>query len=275
MTSWNRPSDAEMRAMLSVLRPFEPLARPVFHGFENLPRERPLLFVGNHTIYGILDIPFLYAELYRRAGILLRGLGDHLHFEVPGWRDLLSRYGVVHGTRANCSRLMEQGECVLVFPGGAREVARRRGERNTLIWKQRIGFAKMALQHRCTVVPFSAIGIDDAFDILVDANDVERTFLGAVRRRLGIREDAIPPIARSFRPERLYFRIGAPVRVDRFEGRTDDVAAWDLRRDVESEVKAGIDWLLAAREADEGRSRASRDMAEPGPSGRRRRHGRQ
>jgi 1-acyl-sn-glycerol-3-phosphate acyltransferase len=258
---WSPPSDAEMRAVFSVLRPFEPLARPVFHGFENLPEERPLLFVGNHTIYGILDVPFLYAELYRRAGILLRGLGDHMHFQVPGWRDMISRYGVVHGTRANCARLMEQGECVLVFPGGAREVTRRRGERHTLIWKERIGFAKMALQHRCTIVPFSAVGIDDAFDILIDANDVERTVLGAVRRRLGIREDAIPPIARSFRPERLYFRIGTPVRVDRYEGRTDDEAAWELRREVESEVKAGIDWLLAAREADPHRRRGPRARA--------------
>ena len=45
---------------------------PVMRGVENLPDplkgpRRPLLFVGNHTLFGMLDLPFLMMELYLRG----------------------------------------------------------------------------------------------------------------------------------------------------------------------------------------------------------------
>lgn len=38
-------------------------------GTENLPESgsRPLLFVGNHTLYGLYDLPFIMMELYLRG----------------------------------------------------------------------------------------------------------------------------------------------------------------------------------------------------------------
>ena len=104
------------------------LAAPHVQGIENIPESRPLLFVGNHSIFGVLDPPLLFAELYERKGIVLRSLGDHLHFQIPGWRDLLFACGAVDGTPEACGALMAARECVLVFPGGGREVAKRKGE---------------------------------------------------------------------------------------------------------------------------------------------------
>ncbi len=42
---------------------------PVVEGAEHLPvgPRRPLLFVGNHTMYGLYDLPFLMVELYLRG----------------------------------------------------------------------------------------------------------------------------------------------------------------------------------------------------------------
>lgn len=45
---------------------------PMVLGAENLPdplaaRARPLLFVGNHTRFGLYDLPFLVCELYLRG----------------------------------------------------------------------------------------------------------------------------------------------------------------------------------------------------------------
>ena len=73
---------------------------------------------------------------------MVRGLGDHNHFAVPVWRDLLTRLGVVRGTRENCGRLFAAGEAVLVFPGGGREVFKHKGEKYVLVWKERVGFAQ-------------------------------------------------------------------------------------------------------------------------------------
>jgi len=48
------------------------LVAPVVRGEENLPdplapKARPLLFVGNHTRFGLYDLPFLVCELYLRG----------------------------------------------------------------------------------------------------------------------------------------------------------------------------------------------------------------
>ena len=104
-----RPSDARVRLALRFLGPWRAYTRPVFLGLERLHAKRPLLLVGNHTLLGVLDAPMLFEELFLRHNIFLRSLGDRAHFQIPGWRQMLHRYGVVEGTRANCAALMEAG----------------------------------------------------------------------------------------------------------------------------------------------------------------------
>lgn len=257
------PKDAQIRALVRLFRPLTWLARPVFRGFENIPHEGPLLFVGNHTLFGLMDIPFMYVEMYRRRGIVLRGLADHLHFKVPAWRGFLGSFGVVPGTREDCGALLAAGESVLVFPGGAREVAKRKGEQYKLVWKQRIGFAKMAIQHQATIVPFSAVGMDDAVDIAFDADDILRSPLGRALKKLGVREDAIMPIAWGLRLERFYFRIGTPIPTDAFESDSDE-ACWELRRRTAAAIEDGIDRLLEERAQDPQRRFGPRAKAAAG-----------
>jgi len=255
-----RLSPAEIHRALALLSPLRAVAQPKFVGLDRIPSRRPLLFVGNHTVWGVLDVPFLFAELYERKGIFLRGLGDHVHFQIPLWRDLLWKLGAVDGTREACSALMEAGEAVLVFPGGGREVAKRRGERYRLLWKERLGFARLAVQHACTIVPFAAVGIEDALDVVLDSSDLLRTPLGKAIQRLGFRVDLLPPIVKGIgptplpRPERLYFEMRDPVDPHAFATRAgDDDGVRALRDHVRAEVEAGIASLQAAREVDPDR----------------------
>jgi 1-acyl-sn-glycerol-3-phosphate acyltransferase len=74
------------------------VTRPSVTGVERIPHGGAL-FVGNHTRYGFLDLPFMMSELWRRRQIVLRGLGDHHHYAIPVWRDVLEMCGMVHGTR--------------------------------------------------------------------------------------------------------------------------------------------------------------------------------
>ena len=106
---------------------------PVFSGLDNIDRARPALYVGNHTLYGTLDAPLMLLGLYRHKGIFLRSLGDHIHFKIPLWRDLLWDNGCVAGTPENCQQLMQAKEHILVFPGGGREVMKNKGEEYQLV----------------------------------------------------------------------------------------------------------------------------------------------
>jgi 1-acyl-sn-glycerol-3-phosphate acyltransferase len=240
------------------------VVRPWFEGWENVPAQGPLLFVGNHTLFGVIDVPFLAVELWKRRRIALRGLGDHRHFDVPGWRDLLARFGVVDGTRPNCAALFAAGESVLVYPGGAREVAKRKGEAYRLLWKKRVGFAKMALAHDVTIVPFAALGVEDAWDIVLDGDELLRTRPGQLWARLGLPTDFVPPVAVGLgptplpRPERLYFRFGAPIPPSTFAHLPEEEAAWELREATRAAIEAELATLTKVREADPQRSLAPR-----------------
>src|SRR3990172_12322029 len=101
--------------------PLRALLSPVAIGLEHIPREGAVLLTGNHTLYGLVDIPMLGLAILEGTGRMVRGLGDHNHFALPIWRDVLGRLGTVRGTRENCAELFEKGEPVLVFPGGGRE----------------------------------------------------------------------------------------------------------------------------------------------------------
>lgn len=227
--------------------------RPSFSGWENLPTERPLLFVGNHTLIGFLDIPLLFRELWEREGIFLNALGDRVHFRIPGWRRVLSRYGAVEGSRENLTRLFESGACVLVFPGGAREVMKRKGEEHTLVWKQRLGFARMAIRHGVTIVPFAMVGVEEALDIVADANDLSRTPVGRLLDAVGVRDDLRPPVVRGIgptplpRPERFDYHFCPPVQTRGYGTDEGDDNAWEVRNAVASRIEEGIEHLRTIR----------------------------
>jgi 1-acyl-sn-glycerol-3-phosphate acyltransferase len=216
-------------------QPLKSLLSPVSLGTEHIPREGAVLLTGNHTLYGMLDIPMLGLEVYERTGRAVRGLGDHNHFALPVWRDMLRHIGAVRGTRENCARLFRAGEAVLVFPGGGREVMKHKHEEYRLIWKERIGFARLAIEHGVPIVPFASVGVEDMFEVVADAEDLLRSPVGAVLRALGVTEqpwfrhgEVVPPLARGRGPasiprlERQYFSFGEPIDPAAWAGRHED-----------------------------------------------------
>lgn len=249
-----------MRRWFTLLRPWHRATDPVYLGMDRIPDDRPLLFVGNHTLFGMLDAVLMYFELYFERGIILRGLGDRAHFTIPMWGRQLRRFGIVEGSPEVCGALMEGGECVLVFPGGAREVTKRKGEKYQLVWKDRVGFARMAIKHRCTIVPFSAVGVEDMFDIVYDASDILKSPIGRALKKFGLREDMMLPVTRAAGGglfpdiERFYFQFGDPIDTARFDGNWEDRSLCEeLRDEVKGAIEAGIDDLIAHRATDEFR----------------------
>ena len=254
------PAAGHIRRRLTLQRWY---FTPTLLGAENVDPNRPGLFVGNHAIFGVIDSPLFASELYSRTGVYPRSLGDHFHFDVPGWGDLLIRYGAVPGTRENCSRLMQAGQHVLVFPGGAREVAKRRNEINRLTWKNRTGFARMAIEHGYDIIPFASVGCDESYSILFDGDDFQHSRAGRWllnRPRLNnlLRGgDTFMPLVRGLgptllpRPEPFWFMIGKPIATGEYAGREDDPdALWDLRSRTAASIEAMIGQLKQRRAAE-------------------------
>ena len=58
----------------------------------------------------------------------------------------------------------------------------------------------MAIRHGVTIVPFAAIGADDAFKLAMDRDELKQTRLGSFLGRMGIKDDYLVPLPSSVVP---------------------------------------------------------------------------
>lgn len=249
---WTPPSERLIRAANLALEPWRAWTSPVFHGLENVPPEGPALLVGNHTVYGVIDAPLIFFEIHRRYGVWVRSLADHAHWKVPVWRTIMNVGGSVDGTRDNCRALLRDGRHVVVFPGGAREATRDRDDRYRLQWDGRLGFARMAVEAGCPIVPFGTVGVEEMFSPVLDAGSPLLAPARAAARALfgehGRRDDVMMPLSRGMgptpipRPQRLYFAFGDPIDTTPWAGRADDEQSLTEVRDL---TRKSVEELMA------------------------------
>ena len=175
---------------------------------------------------------------------------------------------MVRGTRENLRALMREHEYIVVFPGGSDEVFKHRGERYRLLWKERMGFARLAIEQGYPIVPFAAVGAEEMLEIVADNRTPGVAQISNLMERLvGI---PVPPIVHGVgptplpRPERLYFWFGEPIDTKRFARRHDDAdAARAVRDETKQAIEAGIEFLLAERDADPNRGLVARLRGKP------------
>ncbi|KAF8058058.1 acyltransferase-like protein [Scenedesmus sp. PABB004] len=260
-----------------VLQPWRDLVSPVLLGQEHLPAlvssGRPLLFVGPHGKMGLYDMPLLTYELYMR-GFKVRGLAHPSHWGGP-LGPFFEQFGAVPAGPLTAFKLLKRGEQVLLFPGGAREVNKRVGDDHTLLWRDAPDFVRLAARCGAVVVPFAAVGADDAFNVAMEVDELLAAPLlgdlvkGALRRvdpALDPREAALPLTRLPGTPlptlvpipnlQRLYFKICQPVDMATLglgDGRRGDARWQEVYDDIRATVVAGMEELQAVRAADDQR----------------------
>jgi 1-acyl-sn-glycerol-3-phosphate acyltransferase len=253
----------------SFMAPFKFYFAPQFYGLKELDVSKPAMYVSNHTILGIHDgFPFA-SELYLKKGILLRALADSNHFKIPIWRDWITeRLGVVEASRENCHELMKMKESVLVFPGGTREICKKRGEEYVLKWKDRKGFVRLAMQHGYDIIPVAAVGAEETFTIVEDANDFLKTPFGKFLKFIGVAEtyfkngELMPPMVKGIgdtifpRPSKLYFSFGKRISTAKYKTQWQDEATQEMvKKKVEQALHKQFGELFDIRVHDTDRSK--------------------
>lgn len=259
------PSEEEIEKVYNLFKPFEWITDPMFFGMENIPEDKPVLFIGNHTFMGIWDASIMWFRLFHQKSIYTYSMVDHAHDKIPFWRDLAHTFGMVDGTKENCHQLLSSGRHMLIFPGGAREAFKHKGEKYQLIWKKRLGFARMAIEHGYTVIPFSAVGGEECYELVYDSEEVLKTPLGKVLKKLGVRKDLMLPVIKGVgftpfpKPQRFYYKFGKPISTDVYKGENeDDHNAKDLKARIKFFVEEGIEELLEYRKKDPKRKLGNR-----------------
>lgn len=211
---------------------------------------RGVLLVGNHQLIGP-DISMLIEEVYWATGALVRGLSHPSNFRVSGtdaaddarvtaggggdgvggadaggddaggggFGNFNAKFGAVPVSARALVRLMSSGEAALLYPGGLREAFKSTkpssNEAYKLLWPP-VGdgsFARVAARFDATIVPVAAIGADECFEMLLDADDVlALPLLGARAKETALRTPIALPGERFVTPVSL----PAPWRFRRF-----------------------------------------------------------
>lgn len=226
-----------------MFAPLNWLLRPELVNTENIPTDNPGLYVMNHATMGLEMIPFV-GTVYTAKDVFLRGLGDNIHFgSLVG--EFIRYFGSVNGTRANVDALMENKDNVLVYPGGGHEILKPCAVPNyTLMWRQRLGFARLAIKHGYPIVPCCSVGTEDMLDRLFDID------LGFFRK-----DQKCPVVFVSpHKLQKVYFWFGEPIPTTQYNGDwKNDEFAKEVRVKAKAAVEAGIRELQQRQATDPNR----------------------
>jgi 1-acyl-sn-glycerol-3-phosphate acyltransferase len=167
-----------IRTTLPALRAMSKVYfRAEVRGLDHIPPEGSVLLVGNHSGGTLIADTFVFAQgFYDHFGPLRRfhQLAHDLVFRLPGARASLSRYGTVPASPENMERALERDAALLVYPGGDHESYRPTWESGKIDFAGRTGFARLALEHGCPIVPVVAIGGQETALFLGQGRDIAR-----------------------------------------------------------------------------------------------------
>jgi len=254
-----RPSGPGLDLTYGLIRR---LFNPVVLGRDNIP-DRPCLFVGNHSLFA-LDGWILSPIFLKELGRFPRGLGDKFLFASPRIGDTILKQGGVMGHPEVCAALMDAGEDLLVFPGGAHEAVKPARLTYELQWKERYGFVRLAARHGYTIMPFGLVGPDEFYGHLMEGEELPDSLLGRLLTRAGLlteatRADILPPIPVGAlgtplpKPKRCYLGFGDPIDLSAYKGRTPTRKQQkDIRTAVAEQIETQLAELLFTREQRKG-----------------------
>jgi 1-acyl-sn-glycerol-3-phosphate acyltransferase len=152
------------------------------------------------------------------------------------------RSGSVVGTPENCRQLFERGECVMVFPEGARGAIKPYSKAYKL---QRfgLGFMRMALEHGVPVVPVGIVGAEESSPGLYDSKLLAR-LVGAPGFPITLTFPWLGPLGFfAPLPAKFFIHFGSPLR---FEGAHDaedaeiEPKVEQVRKEIERLIGLGL-----------------------------------
>jgi len=133
-------------------------------GLENIPRDRPVLYIGNHRSY--LDVILTYPLLPQITGFVAKSDFKKIPVLPIIMKRLYCEFLVKDDIRQNLSTILsaishvQNGISMFIYPEGSRST--QEDERELLEFHE--GSFKIATKTKCTIIPVSINGSRERFE---------------------------------------------------------------------------------------------------------------
>lgn len=210
--------------------------RVTAHGLENIPSSGRLLIIGNHSGQLPMDgvLVGVAAATNPHGPRLARAMIERFFPTVPWLGNYLNALGGVIGDPANCSKMLEMEEAIIVFPEGVRGSGKLYKHRYQL---QRFGngFMHLAMNHNTPIVPVGIVGCEETMPAVANIKPLARL--------LGIPYVPVVPSLLPL-PARVYLNFGQPMR---FSCCVNEAEVTERVEQVKEELRRLIDQGLQQR----------------------------
>jgi 1-acyl-sn-glycerol-3-phosphate acyltransferase len=211
-------------------------------GLTSVPTGR-LMVISNHGCQIPLDGLFITLAMLLETENprICRGMVDHWVPSLPFVSELFTACGEIVGAPDNCIDMLNEENCVLVFPEGTR------GSGKTIFEKYQLksfgtGFIRIALETNSPILPVAVIGTEEIFPSLINLK-----FLAKI---LKIPYFPVTPFFPHFGPlgaiplpTKVTLRFGEPIIFtdppDISESRAAELAEF-VRTKIQEEINIGL-----------------------------------
>ncbi|XP_053101927.1 transmembrane protein 68-like [Hemicordylus capensis] len=130
------------------------------HGIENVS-EGPGLIIYYHAALPVDYLLFL-TRLFLLKKRKCRTVADRFVFKLPGYKKILEVLYIMAGTKEDCLSVLKDGHLIAIAPGGTRE-AQFSDHTYKTIWRNRIGFAKIAIEAKVPIIPMFTQNVREGY----------------------------------------------------------------------------------------------------------------
>ncbi len=229
-------------------------------GWDKLPNE-PALLIGGHSGGPLTMDAWTLAYAWWRHFEGSRNLHATAHdvlMKTPGLGSYFRRMGVISPTRENIEAAFEQGDDVVLWPGGEKDSFRSWTKRDKVVLGDRVGFIRLAIRSGRPIVPVATIGGHDTMFVLSEGRALARLLnlkkylrvevapitlsfpLGIALHVTPLQHIPLPAKIRTEFLEPIYFE-GNPALAD------DPEYVQRMYVEIETRIQAGMDKLAKRR----------------------------
>jgi len=140
-------------------------------GFDRIPEEGPVLFVGNHSGGNMTPDSMVFMLAFNTYFGVERPVYALAHALVTSWPiigKLAGKWGIITAGPRAAQAALARGACVLVYPGGDVDAHRPWTARHEIRFDARKGFLRLAKEAGVPIVPVVSVGGHDTYLPLTD-----------------------------------------------------------------------------------------------------------